>query len=292
MESVEVKSLSTKQLSKLRNGHPVRFAKGNGMTVSLSPDKMKKLEKAFRKNKGVTLSLTADEIGGCGGCGLFAGGKINMKPLQNVLGVLKKAGENAGKPFEKTVKVNPFKLGYDLGHDVIAPELKKAPGIREAYGGRIKVPKGLARFGEELGKDVAKQAAKEVVKEGVKSMMSGEGLRRRRLGKRLGNSHIKSITKEVGRSAREVLRDVILPEGKRALKQAIRSGVSSFAEPVETDASYDMPVAEVMGSGLYAGVMRGGAMTSTGISLLHSTMNPNVRSQPQFVNPVTSVGHW
>lgn len=292
MESVEVKSLSNKQLSKLRNGHPVRLQKGSGMTVLLSPDKMKKLERAFRKNKGVTLSLTAEEISGCGGCGLFAGGKINMKPLQNVLGVLKKAGENAGKPFEKTVKVNPFKLGYDLGHDVIAPELKKAPGIREAYGGKLKVPKGLSRFGEELGKDVAKQAAKEVVKEGVKSMMSGEGLRRRRLGKRLGNSHIKSVTKELGRAGKQILRDVILPEGKKALTQAIRQSVSSYgSEPFEADASYDMPVAEIMGSGLYAG-MKGGTVTSTGISLLHSQFNPNVRSQPQFVNPVTSVGYW
>lgn len=248
MEPVEVKQFSSKQLSKLRNGHPVRFAKGEGMTVSLSPDKKSKLEKAFQKNKAVTLSMSPDEISGSG---LFAGGKINMKPLQNVLGVLKKAGDNAGKPFEKTVKVNPFKLGYDLGHDVIAPELKKAPGIREAYGGKLKVPKGLVKFG-----------SKEIVKEGVKSAISGEGVRRRRLGKRLGDKHIKSVTKEIGRASRELLRDVVMPEGKKALAAAIQSTIKAASEPQQDF----IPIAEVAGAGMYAGAglyagatMRGGA---------------------------------
>lgn len=258
MEPVEVKQFSAKQLSKLRNGRPVRFAfaaKGAGMTVSLSPDKKSKLEKAFQKNKAVTLSMSPDEISGSG---LFAGGKINMKPLQNVLKVLKNAGENAGKPFEKTVKVNPFKLGYDLGHDVIAPELKKAPGIREAYGGKLKVPKGLVKFGSKLGE----QAAKEIVKEGVKSAISGEGVRRRRLGKKLGDKHIKSVTKEIGRASRELLRDVVMPEGKKALAAAIQSTIKAASEPQQDF----IPIAEVAGAGMYAGAglyagatMRGGA---------------------------------
>eukprot|EP01033_Poteriospumella_lacustris_P008801 gene8801-6337_t len=215
-----------------------------------------------------------------------------MKPLQNVLGVLKKAGDNAGKPFEKTVKVNPFKLGYDLGHDVIAPELKKAPGIREAYGGKLKVPKGLVKFGSKLGEDVAKQAAKEIVKEGVKSAIAGEGVRRRRLGKRLGNSHIKSVTKELGRAGKQILRDVILPEGKKALTQAIRSGMSTASEPAFAEASFsdEIPMAEIYGNGLYAGARGGNLVSLSGISLL-SPYNPNVASQPQFAN-ATNVGRW
>lgn len=45
------------------------------------------------------------------------GGKFNL------LGTLTSVGKAAGKPFEKSVGVNPFTLGYDLGHDVIAPAL-------------------------------------------------------------------------------------------------------------------------------------------------------------------------
>lgn len=288
MEPVEVKQFSAKQLSKLRNGHPVRFAKGEGMTVSLSPDKKSKLEKAFQKNKAVTLSMSPDEISGSG---LFAGGKINMKPLQNVLGVLKKAGDDAGKPFEKTVKVNPFRLGYDAGY-ALGNQLKKAPGIREAYGGKLKVPKGLVKFGSKLGEDVAKQAAKEIVKEGVKSAIAGEGVRRRRLGKRLGDKHIKSVTKELGRAGKQILREVILPEGKKALTQAIRSGMSTASEPAFAEASFsdEIPMAEIYGNGLYAGARGGDLVSLSGISLL-SPHNPNVASQPQFVN-ATNVGRW
>jgi hypothetical protein len=276
MEPIEVKEFSSKQLSKLRNGHPVRFGRsmsGAGMTIHVSPEKAQKLKKAFQKNKAVTLSLSADEISGSGlfaGSGMFAGGKINVKGLQNVLGVLKKTGTDMGKPFEKTVKVNPFKLGYDLGHDVIAPELKKAPGIREAYGGKLKVPKGLVKFGSKLAEDTVKQAAQQAVKEGIKSAISSESMSggripggRRRFGKRLGDKHILSVTKEIGRSAREVLRDVVMPEGKKALAAAIKSSINSLksAEPQQEF----IPIAEVAGAGLYAGnTMRGGALISVG----------------------------
>ena len=59
-----------------------------------------------------------------------SGGKINiLKEITNV-------GKKLGEPFKKTTGVNPFTLGYDLGHDVIAPELKKAiksgKGINES----------------------------------------------------------------------------------------------------------------------------------------------------------------
>jgi len=288
MEPVEVKQFSSKQLSKLRNGHPVRFAKGAGMTVSLSPDKKSKLEKAFHKNKAVTLALSPDEISGSG---LFAGGKINMKPLQNVLGVLKKTGSDMGKGYKKTVGVNPFELGYDAGY-ALGTQLKKAPGIREAYGGKLKVPKGLVKFGEDLGKQAAKEAAKEIVKEGVKSAISGEGVRRRRLGKRLGDKHIKSVTKELGRAGKQILREVILPEGKKALTQAIRQGMSTASEPAFAEASFsdEIPMAEIYGNGLYAGARGGNLISLSGISLLPSS-SPNVASQPQFAN-ATNVGRW
>ena len=44
----------------------------------------------------------------------------------NFLGDLKKIGKQMGKPYQKTVGVNPFTMGYKLGHDVIGPALKKS----------------------------------------------------------------------------------------------------------------------------------------------------------------------
>lgn len=43
--------------------------------------------------------------------------------LSSALKTVKKVGTSAGKPFEKSVGINPFSAGYDLGHDVIAPAL-------------------------------------------------------------------------------------------------------------------------------------------------------------------------
>jgi hypothetical protein len=55
------------------------------------------------------------------------GGK-NKRLVGNVLKVATKTGTTLGKPFEKTVQINPFTLGYDVGHDVIAPEIIHAMG--------------------------------------------------------------------------------------------------------------------------------------------------------------------
>jgi hypothetical protein len=76
----------------------------------------------------------------------MTGGEVVKKPrgrprkeggsIHSILKSVAKVGKSAGKPFEKAVGVNPFSLGYDLGHDVIAPalkkELKKGKGVKSA----------------------------------------------------------------------------------------------------------------------------------------------------------------
>ena len=81
------------------------------------------------------LANTATELNGrveiAMGNGL-SGGCVNCKCEHcnsirgtGILKDLKKFGKKLGKPFEKSVGINPFTAGYDLGHDVIAPALKK-----------------------------------------------------------------------------------------------------------------------------------------------------------------------
>ena len=48
--------------------------------------------------------------------------KKGNKKGEGFLDFVRDIGHNAGKSFP----VNPFDLGYQLGHDVIAPELKKS----------------------------------------------------------------------------------------------------------------------------------------------------------------------
>ncbi|MEN6623775.1 MAG: hypothetical protein ABFD50_19775 [Smithella sp.] len=165
MEAIAI-SASPKQLSKLRNGHRVRVSgamQGQGINLLVDPAKFNQMSRSFDKGSASQIQLSPAEIqanrqavadGAIGGEGIFAGGKAGSKRLarmiRNAAPTLKKTGATLGKPFEKTVQVNPFTLGYDLGHDVIAPELKRAPGIRQHYkGGKIKMP-SMKKIGKTL----------------------------------------------------------------------------------------------------------------------------------------------
>jgi hypothetical protein len=56
-----------------------------------------------------------------GGGGIYPAGKYGGK--FDLLQSLGDIGTKAGQPFKETVGVNPFTLGYDLGHDVIGPAI-------------------------------------------------------------------------------------------------------------------------------------------------------------------------
>lgn len=164
MQTVQI-SASPGQLSRLRNGHRVRISRaieGEGVNLIVDPLKFNHITRCFDKGSAAQIQLSPEELmankeavdeGAIGGQGIFAGGKVGSKRLarmiRNAAPTLKKSGASLGKPFEKTVQINPFTLGYDLGHDVIAPELKRAPGIRQHYGGKIKMP-SVKKIGKSL----------------------------------------------------------------------------------------------------------------------------------------------
>ncbi len=53
---------SPTQASKLRNGHTVRIKRGSGFNVIVNPGNYNLVNKAFRKDKGINLKLSDDEI--------------------------------------------------------------------------------------------------------------------------------------------------------------------------------------------------------------------------------------
>jgi len=75
-----------------------------------------------------------------------SGGKFNFfKTITDI-------GKKAGEPFEKSVGVNPFTMGYDLGHDVIAPALMgKGVGSGGAVDGRKKRAEIVKKIMKEKG---------------------------------------------------------------------------------------------------------------------------------------------
>ena len=57
----------------MEKGRPVRVKAGDGHTLELDADKVKKLKKAFDKAKGMTLTLN-EKVAKSLGAGLFASG--------------------------------------------------------------------------------------------------------------------------------------------------------------------------------------------------------------------------
>jgi hypothetical protein len=80
--------------------------------------------------------------GEASGSGVYSAGVGEMKRPRgrprsggkfDLLGTITKIGKKAGEPFDKSIGVNPFTFGYDLGHDVIAPALM-GKGVRSGGG--------------------------------------------------------------------------------------------------------------------------------------------------------------
>jgi hypothetical protein len=55
-----------------------------------------------------------------------------------------KVGKKAGSPFEKSVGVNPFTMGFDLGKDVIAPALM-GKGVGDGRKKRAEIVKRIMK---------------------------------------------------------------------------------------------------------------------------------------------------
>ena len=54
---------SPRQLSKLRNGHPVRIKHGEGFNLLIHPQNYRLVSRAFNNGKGVQIALSPEEIG-------------------------------------------------------------------------------------------------------------------------------------------------------------------------------------------------------------------------------------
>lgn len=298
MKAIKVKA-SPAQLSRLRNGHRVRLSKGDdisGCGLYVDPAKFDTMTRCFAKNKGITLQLSPEEImknkeavladdPEIGGSGIFAGGKlaIQHRAFRNILPVMKKVGDKLGKPFEKTFQVNPFTLGYDLGHDVIAPELKRLPGIKEHYQG-----KGISQRVSKPFKRLAKEA-KAKANVAIEPVVGGGGKL-----KGVAMKHLKKV-------AKNALKNIVLPTAKKALKRAISrqvplAPVEAVAEVVEVPMTEARIVEKIDGEGLYSGARGRGLLgppsrmpqsysTSIGGTLLHNKeRNVNLQSNPYGEN--------
>ena len=122
--------------------------------LALLPASAKKIMNSIVKNKGIrhTLKQGEDLVNRMTGKGLISGGspftdfftktipRVAKSVAPKLIAPVKKIGSILGKPYEVPlidgVNLNPFDLGYALGHDVIGPELERTlKGRRKKRGG-------------------------------------------------------------------------------------------------------------------------------------------------------------
>jgi hypothetical protein len=101
------------------------------------------------RRSGSAMLGRAAQMAGERGLARASGGNL----LGSTLGIVKKVGSTLGKGYGP---VNPFNLGYDLGHDVIAPAIMKGSGV----GSRIDPGLGGARISFHDGTPLWKFAAR------------------------------------------------------------------------------------------------------------------------------------
>lgn len=179
-------------------------------------------------------------------------------------------------------------------------------------GGKFNIGKVFKSVGKELApvaKDVGKDLVKQGVKQGVKEMMSakpkegavaGRRHRRKSFIHSIGKA-ASSIGKELAPVAKEVFHDVIVPEGKKALKQSIRDSLK--AKPKEGASSDEMIVGKgrrgrprkVMGANpnTYTPerlLAEGGALLRDAPSEFHSSVYPPALASYAHSFPVASRG--
>lgn len=145
--------VSHKQLSKLRNGHPVRIKKGCGFNLIVHPERYSLITHSFSRGKAIEVALSPDEI--------MANKEYAMSPESHQNMTETEGGEIVGRGIFHKIgnffkgAVNTARRGIKMASPFIKDKLggiaKEAVGkIAEEYGVPSEVA-GLIKQGAEMG---------------------------------------------------------------------------------------------------------------------------------------------
>jgi len=131
MEGCSVKKLSAKSLAKLKKGMPIRLMKGEGTTISVSPENYGRITRSFARGRGINMKMSPEEVAHNHGKGLFEKLKSGASKVGKVLSpvadklskVALEAGANAGKKYiEKEIAgegMRPSQTAGALDADIL-----------------------------------------------------------------------------------------------------------------------------------------------------------------------------
>ena len=216
---VGIQKLSENQLSKLRNGHPVRVKLGDHHKICLSVQQLKKLHRASKKGSASTITfdpyqLEAHGSGILGNIGKKAKAFVQKYKLQNIVNPLINRVKHEGHKgvsklshyaHSKINEIHPIEEGEGFLGDVLGVlgNVAKTAGFgvaRKHHSIHKKPatrPQGRTRKGKGIITDLAKTAAKSVANKGIE--MGADYLKDKISG--MGNKHFTKVRRIIGRKA-------------------------------------------------------------------------------------------
>jgi hypothetical protein len=117
MKQIGIGGLSTKQVSRLRNGHKVRVGCGLGELI-VHPERYDSMERTFRKGKKMTIQLTPEELSAnrtMTGQGIFGPGFDNFLSKIGIKKQVYALGDKIKGPVKKAIKAFTDKAPLALG---------------------------------------------------------------------------------------------------------------------------------------------------------------------------------
>ena len=219
---IGIQKLSENQLSKLRNGHPVRVKLGDHHKICLSVQQLKKLHRASKKGSASTISfdpyqLEAHGSGILGNIGKKAKAFIQKYKLQDIVNPVINRVKNEGHKgvsklsnyaHSKINEIQPIERGEGMIGDVLGVlgNVAKTAGFGVAR--KHSIPKKIkVRKGKGILTDLAKSALKAVATKGIEAgsnylqdKVSGMGYKRFARGNRVVGRKAPSAKRSFGGS--------------------------------------------------------------------------------------------
>lgn len=150
---IGIKKLSSQAMSKLRRGLPARVMAGEGMQIAVMPRQFDLMNRAFMKNKGLNLSLTAPEV------------EANAVEGEGIF------GKKADKFFEKKgIKKVIYKTGSAL-KPLAMEAIDTAATMATAYG----VPPSVVALAQKETKGYLDNPDKYQTKKGQQALLKRVG---------------------------------------------------------------------------------------------------------------------
>jgi hypothetical protein len=209
---VGIQKLSENQLSKLRNGHPVRVKLGDHHKICLSVQQLKKLHRASKKGSASTITfdpyqLEAHGSGILGNIGKKAKAFVQKYKLQNIVNPIinrvkneshKGVSKLSNYAHSKINEIQPVEQGEGFLGDVfdVLGTVAKTAGFGVARKHSIH-KKPRTKKGKGIITDLAKTAAKSVANKGIE--IGADYLKDKISG--MGNKRFANVRRIVGRKA-------------------------------------------------------------------------------------------